>query len=96
MKLFTKAGPPKCYRVNSSVLTRRLKDHCLLRRARFLCAKSNGSMGGFHQKRPPMSRRRSLPKIFPEDCVVAAESALAPILPTVQLLMAPITAIGEF
>ena len=33
---------------------------------------------------------------FPKDCVVAAESALAPILPTVQLLMAPITAIGEF
>ena len=49
MKLFTKVGPPKCYRVNSSVLKRRLKDHCLLRRARFLCAKSNGSMGGFHQ-----------------------------------------------
>ena len=49
MKLFTKVGPPKCYRVNSSVLTRRLKDHCLLRWARFLCAKSNGSMGGFHQ-----------------------------------------------
>ena len=49
MMLFTKVGPPKCYRVNSSVLKRRLKNHCLLRRARFLCAKSNGSMGGFHQ-----------------------------------------------